>query len=85
MKYLLRHAKNDEGGTVIDGDSLHRWIATVRAADAGDSDAAQILPRQSIYIAERMADLLDYAPEDDDEPLPRDLTIRFGQVPPIVS
>lgn len=62
MKYVITHS-SDNKGTVIDGDTLHRWIDTVMAAEDGDTDAAQILPGQSLYVAQRIADLIGYSPE----------------------
>ena len=54
-KYVIRHATGDEDGTVFDVDSLRRWIDDIRQVDA--------ISRHSPlcgYVAERIADLIDY-------------------------
>lgn len=63
-KCVIRHSSHPNTDTVIDADTLERWIDMVRAADKGDKDAIELLPKDSVYIAERLAELIGYRPDD---------------------
>jgi len=54
MKYLLR-LSTDQHGTVIDGDTLRRFIAASQA----EGDDAFGLPELARYVGGRLAELLD--------------------------
>lgn len=60
MSKVLVKLTGDRDGTVLDVDTVERFIETARNADDGQWAAIEMLPASALYVANRLAELLRY-------------------------